>query len=632
MAKSTPHPSQDATPQRLRDAVLDVERLREQEEAARKEAEALVAGLRVLVDADTVREMFDGILVALHGMVPFTEAAILIEKDRLFHTASTTSQDFSFSRIEPKKTLLAVLDGKPAAIASLAKLEEWRQIQPQVPCSYQSALLAPLAGHRTRGILMCVHTAKCWFAEPHLRAVETFAPLAAQALQKEEQREELEQMVGRLDHLARHDPLTGLTNLSAFKACLTRAFRDARRSESMVGVLMIDLDDFKTINDTLGHSAGDAMLCEMAQRLSQVLRGGDVVARLGGDEFAAQISGLRELADAVAIANKILNEMSKPLVCHGQKIYPAASVGIAAYPLHGMTPDAVLKHADIAMYHAKAEGKNTVHLFSEVLRTEVSRRHSVETLLRRALGTADFMLHYQPILDLRRNETVGLEALLRWHHPERGLVAPAAFLDVAVQTRLIVPIGHWVLDTACAELGAWLRRPGHRVAVNIAPPQLLALDFVGKIEQAITENGLAPDALELELSEDIIANKVTERAFAGLRALDGLGVQFAFDDFGTGSASIAHLRRFPGKRLKIDRGFIGNMLQNRKDRALVCGIINLAHSLGLSVVAEGVETEQQLEFLRDEGCDEAQGFLLGRPQPAKAVLAEWRATDDIVLG
>ncbi len=426
------------------------------------------------------------------------------------------------------------------------------------------------------------------------------------------------QAVERIHYLASHDGLTGLPNRTLFSETLNLAIRQASRYSYEFAVLFIDLDRFKNINDTLGHDAGDKLLQEMALRLNQTLRDTDVVARLGGDEFVVLLPQLDHPNDSCAIiARKLLSVLNRPITLQGQECRVTASIGISQYPVDGLDDHTLMRNADIAMYRAKEEGKNNFQFFSEGIRTQSLERLALETSLRRALERNEFLLHYQPKLDLRTGEITGVEALLRWQHPELGMVSPAQFIPLAEETGLIVPIGRWVMQTACAQSQAWQSpdRAPLCMAVNLSARQFTDDDLLGDIAGALSASGLAPHLLELELTESMMMQN-HDRASSILKAIKSMGVRLALDDFGVGYSSLAHIKNFPIDTLKVDRSFVRDLPQNSEDRAITQAIIAMGKTLNLTIVAEGVETLEQECFLREHACDESQGFYFSRPIPA----------------
>jgi diguanylate cyclase (GGDEF)-like protein len=408
-----------------------------------------------------------------------------------------------------------------------------------------------------------------------------------------------------------------------FSQRLDAAIARAKLTGDSVGIIHLDLDDFKIVNDTMGHAAGDGLLETVSNRLRNMLREIDSVARIGGDEFAVVLADLRSPDEAREVAERLLTAVIAPFRLHDQIIRPGVSIGVATYPADGLTPEQILSCADIALYEAKAAGRGRVSSFRTGLRVELEAQNAIERDLRRGLACGELRVLYQPILRADDRTTAGLEALVRWQHPERGLLAPAAFLDVAERSDLICELGHRVLQQSLAETADWLRaRPGRRVAVNVAARQLLVPSFADDVIGLLRRHDLPMQALELELSEEIVARRTVNSAVDTLRQLDSLGVELAFDDFGTGYSSMFQLRSFPGQRLKIDRSFVDRMLVDETDSAVVRGMIDLAHGLRLRVVAEGVETPDQAEALTAYGCDELQGFYFGRPAP----LGRWLAT------
>lgn len=426
----------------------------------------------------------------------------------------------------------------------------------------------------------------------------------------------------QLRRLVFFDPLTGLPNRELLHDRLQQAVHEAARAGELVAVLFLDLDNFKDINDTLGHPAGDLMLSAVAQRLGDRTRHSDTVARMGGDEF---ILVLRNTAANTisSLAETTLETLARPFVLAGQEVFLTASIGVALYPLDGRNPDELIKKADTAMYHAKSHGKNHCQFFSAEMNLRALERLALQTDLRRALERNEFIVHYQPKIRLDTGEVSGVEALVRWQHPERGLVPPASFIPLAEETGLIVPIGEKVLEVACAQVKSW-QAAGISplpVAVNLSAVQLRKKGLLSTMERILTETGLAPDLLELEITESAIMQD-TEKAIALLRVLQGMGIQVTMDDFGTGYSSLSYLKRFPIGSLKIDRCFINEVLTSADDAEIIRAIIAMAHRLRLKVVAEGVETAEQLAFLRREGCDEVQGYYFARPMPA-AEFAVW---------
>ncbi|HEV7764231.1 MAG TPA: EAL domain-containing protein [Thermoanaerobaculia bacterium] len=421
----------------------------------------------------------------------------------------------------------------------------------------------------------------------------------------------------QIEYQAYHDALTGLPNRLLFRDRLTIALAHAKRQKSPLAVMFLDLDRFKLVNDTLGHSLGDELLRSVAVRLHSVLREGDTIARMGGDEFTVLLADLRSPNDAAKTAQKLLDTVAQPLRVDGHELYITTSIGIALYPDDGDTAEALLKNADTAMYRAKDSGRSSYRLCTRSMNSRAAERLSVENALRRALERDELVVYYQPLVRLETRETVGMEALLRWNRPGHGVVAPATFIGIAEETRMIVPIGEWVLREACRQAKAWQlnRHPSMRIAVNLSPRQFQQSDLRDVVVQVLNESGLEPQFLELEITEGT-AMFQTDRTIASLAELRELGVRIALDDFGTGHSALSYLRQFPIDRVKIDREFIQEIDTSRSNRAIVSAIVAMAHGLDLSVTAEGVETEAQVEFLREQGCEEVQGYLFGRPGPA----------------
>jgi len=422
----------------------------------------------------------------------------------------------------------------------------------------------------------------------------------------------------RIQYLATHDALTALPNRTKFSDTLNLALQNARRYNRSFAVLFIDLDRFKVINDSLGHEAGDQLLLEVGRRLCATVRSSDVVARLGGDEFVVLVQEVGEAKQVEVVARKILSAIVKPTFIADQECRVTASIGICLYPSEAQDEQSLMKNADIAMYRAKEEGKNTYRFASQETDVHSLERLALETSLRRGLERSEFLLHYQAKLDLRTEKITGVEALVRWRHPELGMIPPGQFIPLAEETGLIVPIGKWVLLTACAQNVAWERAglPTLRMAVNLSARQFADENLLEDIATVLREVGMKPELLELELTESMVMQNA-ERAGKVLAALKKLGVRLAIDDFGVGYSSLTHLKRFPIDTLKVDRSFIRDIPQDSEDKAITQAIITMGRSLDLTVVAEGVETLEQQTFLRDHDCDELQGFFFSKPIPSE---------------
>ena len=419
---------------------------------------------------------------------------------------------------------------------------------------------------------------------------------------------------------ATHDALTGLPNRRLFDDRLEVALRRAARSRELVAVAFLDVDRFKTVNDCLGHAKGDRLLVALSERLRACLRDSDTVARMGGDEFIFILPGLRSQADAAEPAQKLLEAARQPVRLDGQELFVTASIGVSVFPDDGRERDLLLRHADAALYRAKSRGRNRFELFDPGLAAQAAARVRLDADLRRASEQNQLQLVYQPQINLRTGKVVGFEALMRWHHPQLGLITPGTFIPIAEESGLISTLGVWALREACRDVTGWdaSGMGPLRIAVNVWPRQLQHDDLVGQVRQVLGETDLAGDRLELELTETTLL--LEDEAIAGTIArLRALGVRLALDDFGTGYSSLSHLRQYPIQRLKMDRSFVRGVTRDRGDAAVARAIIGLARELRLSVVAEGVETAEQLALLVSFGCEEGQGFHIGRPVPAREV-------------
>lgn len=428
----------------------------------------------------------------------------------------------------------------------------------------------------------------------------------------------------RIRFLAHHDALTGLANRAFFGLRLDDALAKAKRSGTMMAFHYIDIDRFKEINDTLDHSVGDEVLRETARRLEGLAGAGDIVARLGGDEFVVVQVDLESNDDAVAFAERICVAVAQPVATAESASSATASVGFALFPADGVNAEGLTHSADVALYRAKSAGRATFRAFETGMGEELRNRRALQQDLKRAIADGQFRIEYQPQVRMNDGEVIGFEALARWSHPERGNIPPSSFIPLAEENGTILSIGEWVLRRACEDASRW-QRP-LRVAVNLSPVQIARGDLPNTVKTILYETGLAPDRLELEVTESVLIEDM-DRALHVLRQLKALGASIAMDDFGTGYSSLSYLQSFPFDKLKIDRSFVSSVTANAHARAIVRAVVGLGHTLGLPVVAEGVETQAQLDVLRSESCEQVQGFLTGRPEPIEA-FAAYLGVDD----
>jgi len=440
-------------------------------------------------------------------------------------------------------------------------------------------------------------------------AVEFYSAIARDMGERKRFEEELR-------HQATHDSLTGLPNRVLLQDRLETALMTAQRQQIGVAVLFLDLDNFKRINDTLGHSAGDALLRQVGERLRNRLRTTDTVGRRGGDEFMVVFNHPCDVKEVMAVVNKVRGVFAQPFNCEGEELFVTCTLGVALSPEDGRDAETLVKNADIAMYRAKEKGKDQYQFYIPDMNAESRAMLTLETELRRALDRGEFVLHYQPQLDVRSRRTVGFEALIRWQHPRQGLLMPDQFVPLLEESGLIVSVGEWVLRSACAQWRAWRAQGwrGLRVAINVSARQFGSSDIVELVRQVVEEEQVPAACVELEVTETVVMQDVM-RAAEILNDLRRIGVRPAIDDFGTGYASLSYLKRFAIDILKIDQSFVYDVDSDYDDAAIIEAITSLGHNLGMEVVAEGVETQAQFEFLRSQGCDTVQGYLVGRPMP-----------------
>jgi len=436
----------------------------------------------------------------------------------------------------------------------------------------------------------------------------------------EDEREASELATSEMEHLAYHDALTGLPNRPLFIDRLIVSLAQASRTDQKLAVFFLDLDRFKDINDSIGHSTGDALLKSVAERIRRCVREGDTVARFGGDEFTLLIPRIDHVEDAAKIAQKILETLKIPFSIAEHELFVSTSIGISVYPTDGADPETLVRNADTAMYRAKDQGRDNYQLYAPAMNARALERLALESMLRKALSHHEFVLFYQPVADMRSKAIVGVEALIRWNHPEMGLVSPAHFISVAETSGLILPIGEWVLRTACRQTKYWQKRinPHLTVAVNLSARQFQQANLAELIGEVLEETGLDARYLELEITESN-AMQNAENTIYTLGELKALGVRIAMDDFGTGYSSLSYLKRFPIDTLKLDQSFVREITTDPSDAAIATAVIAMAHSLDLKVIGEGVETTEQFAFLQQQRCDYMQGYLFSPPQAAESL-------------
>ena len=436
----------------------------------------------------------------------------------------------------------------------------------------------------------------------------------------EAEREAAALAADQVEHLAYHDALTGLPNRPLFMDRLIVAVAQANRSNQKLAVFFLDLDRFKDINDSLGHSVGDTLLKSAADRIRRCVREGDTVARFGGDEFTLLIPRIDKIEDAAKIADKVIDALKPPFVINGQELVITTSIGVAIYPSDGLDPETLVRNSDAAMYRAKDQGRDNYQLYASDMNAHAIERLALEATLRKGINEKQLVLHYQPVISAETRLIVGVEALIRWKHPKQGLLAPVHFIGLAEVSGLIVPIGEWVIRTACRQLKAWEKKIDRRItmSINLSARQFQHPDIVARLRTAILEADVDPALIEMEITESSAMQNVDNAVFT-LQEMKELGVRIAMDDFGTGYSSLNYLKRFPIDTLKLDQSFVRDMMTDERDSAIIGAVISMAHRLGLQVTAEGVESEAQFEQLRREGCDLIQGYLFSRPVPAEEI-------------
>ncbi len=463
--------------------------------------------------------------------------------------------------------------------------------------------------------------------EQHQAQLEEQVELRTRALTRtneslENQIDIRKQVEHRLEHLAHHDTLTNLPNRLLLDARMEHAIQHARREQSQLAVMFLDLDNFKHINDSLGHATGDRLLQEVTRRLLSITREDDTVARLGGDEFVLLMGDIQDASTVIYLAQKILDKLNERIEIDGESMFVGCSIGISLFPQDGDNAETLMKNADAAMYRTKEEGRNSYNFYAEEMTASAYDRITLVGSLGRAIEQNELVVHYQPQKSLCTGRYVGLEALVRWNHPEKGILPPARFLPVAEASGLIVPLGNWVLRSACRQMLTWKQNgvPIDTISVNLAGKQIRRDDLVDNIVGILEETGCRPEWLELEVTEGFIMNEV-HTSIDSLHRLRDIGIQLAIDDFGTGHSSLSYLKKLPVSRLKIDRSFIRDLAVDNDDAAIVRAIVSLGKSLQLVIIAEGVETDFQERFLRELGCEMSQGYLYSQPLPSDQVEA-----------
>jgi diguanylate cyclase (GGDEF)-like protein len=601
---------------------LEGRRSTAERERARREAAMGRLG-RIALRATDRQELLDEVVAVLQDTLRVEECTIheLVgggERVRLAAGAGAVSRVADVEHLPVDDRLLTgwVLAGEEPVVVWEWASERRLDVHRLRDHGIRSSAAAALRGRTGAFGIVSVHSqAVGAFSAEDAQWLQSVADLLASALDRERSE-------ATARHQSLHDALTGLPNRALLYDRIEHAFARIERNENCLAVLLLDVDQFKTINDSLGHEAGDDLLIALSGRLQDVTRGGDTVARLGGDEFVVLCEVATE-DEAFAIADRIADSWSQPVSVGSGELFISASVGIAvAY--RPEAPDKMLREADAAMYRAKESGRGRSALFDEEMRQQAFKRLRMESDLVRAVERGQFRVHYQPIFDVEDQHLVGLEALVRWERPGRGLVGPDAFISVAEETGLIVPLGRWVLEEATAEVSAWRQRYPHaadlRVTVNVSGQQLARPEFLAEVRTALDRGGLAPESLGLEITESVLM-KDKSAPLSTLADLRASGVRVLLDDFGTGYSSLARLKSFPLDAIKIDRSFVDGLGREEEDTAIVNAIVEIADSLDLEVVAEGVESAGQLEALREVGCPTAQGFLFARPLPPAQIEA-----------
>jgi len=591
-------------------------------------AHVLVGFAHTLGTDFSIQKILDHLVLRIVEILPVTGAGVMLmgHRDELHFIASTNEV---VTRIEDLQNELgegpcleAYRSGEPVAVTDMATDTRFPQFSPRAAAAGLAAVFTfPMRLDGTRlGAVDLYRDTPGALGDDDVQAAQILADVAAAYLVNAQTRIDASAAVARLNHRSLHDPLTGLPNRTLLEELLDQAVARARRSHHLAAVLFADLDGFKAVNDRYGHHVGDQLLQAVAGRISQVLRAGDTLARLGGDEFVVLCEDLRDSAHAEAVAERIAAAMAAPFDLAGRRVTVSASVGIAFSGPGQDIPDVLLRDADFAMYQAKKGGGGHHRVVDPAARAAADRRDDLERDLLQARAADQLSLEYQPILDVHSEELVAVEALLRWHHPRRGLVGPDVVIPSAERTGLILSLGEWVLRQACTDLGHWqfLEQPVPAIAVNVSAQQVMGPAFAETVHRVLADTGADPHAVGLEVTESVLLADA-RRALTVLRDLKDLGVTLSLDDFGTGYSSLNYLRRFPFDVVKIDRSFTADVPLDRATRSIVGAMIDLSHVLDLTVTAEGVETAQELSLVAGLGADNAQGFLLSHPLSARGI-------------